>query len=166
MARQLAGIHLVAGDEQGLPAGVRDAGFLTKLRARLQGRSLDRALATGADPAASAVLARRAAWLTSTKNRRALARALRRALEPPIGRGGPSPAVSPHQGELAATRLPLAGVAALLESDDPIYARGVAKLQVLLTEGGSPLYSPRRVGELRREVDSILAALDGREENC
>ncbi len=166
MARQLAGIHLVAGDEQGLPAGVRDAGILTKLRARLQGRSLDRALGAGADPASSAVLARRAAWLTSTRNRRVLARALRRALELPIGRGGPSPAVSPHQGELAAVRLPLAGAAALLESDEPVYSRGVAKLQLLLTEGDSPLYSPRRAGELRREMDSILAALDGREENC
>ncbi len=166
MALQLAGIHLVARDERGLPAGLRDAGTLTKFRARLQGRSLDRALAIGADPASAAVLARRAAWLTSPRNRRGLARALRRTLDPPSGRPGPSPAIAPHQGELAAVRLPLAAVAALLESDEPIYSRGVAKVQLLLTEGDSPLYSPRRVGDLRREMDSIIAALAGREENC
>ena len=61
-------------------------------------------------------------------------------------------------------RLPLAGVAALLETDEPIYSRGVAKAQLLLTEGSSPLYFPLREGDLRREVDTIVDALEGREE--
>ena len=60
--------------------------------------------------------------------------------------------------------MPLARVAALLEIDEPVYARGVARLQLLLTEGGSALYAPRRTGELRGEVEGILDALEGRED--
>ena len=55
-------------------------------------------------------------------------------------------------------------MAALLEIDEPVYARGVARLQLLLTESGSPLYVPQRTGELRAEVEAILDALEGREE--
>ncbi len=61
-------------------------------------------------------------------------------------------------------RLRLAGVAALLETDEPIYASGVAKAQLLLTEGNSPLYFPLHPGDLRRSVDEIVDALEGREE--
>jgi hypothetical protein len=110
------------------------------------------------------MLAQRAARLTSTKNRRSLARSIRRLLEVPAGRQGPSAAISPHRGELAGGRLPLARVAALLEIDEPVYARGVARVELLLTEGGSVLYAPRRAGQLRGEVEGILNALEGREE--
>jgi hypothetical protein len=48
--------------------------------------------------------------------------------------------------------------------DEPVYARGVAELQLLLTEGGSALYAPQRVGELLSEVEAILDALEGRED--
>lgn len=165
MRDQSAGIHLVAGDLQGLSASATEGGILTKIRARLRGRSLDRALSRGEDPASSPVLTRRAAWLTSTKNRHALARSIRRLLDPPSGRRlGPSAAVPAHRGELAAARLPLARVAALLEIDEPVYARGVARLQLLLTEGGSALYTPHQAGQLRSEVEAILDALEGRED--
>ena len=60
--------------------------------------------------------------------------------------------------------MPLARVAALLEIDEPVYARGVARLQLLLTEGGSALYAPRQTGQLRSEVEAILDALEGRED--
>ena len=160
-----AGIHLVAGDMQGLSASATESGILTKVRARLRGRSLDRALSNGEDPASSPLLTRRAAWLTSAKNRHALARSIRRLLDPPSGRRpGPSATVPPHRGELAGARMPLARAAALLEVDEPVYARGVAQLQLLLSEGGSALYAPHRTGELRSEVEAILDALEGREE--
>ena len=55
-------------------------------------------------------------------------------------------------------------MAALLETDEPVYARGVARLQLLLTDGSGPLYAPQRTGELRAEVEAILDALEGREE--
>ena len=165
MRDQSAGIHLVAGDLRGLSVSATEGGILIKARARLRGRSLDRALSNGEDPSSSPVLTRRAARLTSTKNRHALARSIRRLLDPPSGRRpGPSAAVPPHRSELAGARMPLARVAALLEIDEPVYARGVARLQLLLTEGGSALYAPRRTGELRGEVEGILDALEGRED--
>ncbi len=163
MSRLLAGIDLVAGHGRGLPAGARAPGPLTRAWARVRGRSLDHALAGGADPASSAALASRAAWLTSRRNRRGVARAIRRLLEPP-GRRGPSAAVRPHRGELAGVRLRLAGVAALLETEEPIYASGVARAQLLLTDGNSPLYQPLHAGDLLRTVDEIVDALEGREE--
>lgn len=165
MRHQPAGIHLAAGDGRGLSRAPDEGKIFIRVQARLRGRSLDRALSNGEDPASSPVLTRRAAWLTSTKNRHALARSIRRLLDPPSGRrAGLSAAVPPHRGELAGARMPLARVAALLEIDEPIYARGVARLQLLLSEGGSALYAPHRTGELRGEVEGILDALEGREE--
>ena len=60
--------------------------------------------------------------------------------------------------------MPLARVAALLEIDEPVYARGVARLQLLLTEGGSPLYAPQTGPAARARSRPILDALEGREE--
>jgi hypothetical protein len=165
MSRQSAGLNLVAGDARRLSRAPEEAGMLVKAQARFRGRSLDRALSNGEDPASSALLTRRAAWLTGTKNRHSLARSIRRLLDPPSGRRpGPSAVVPPHRGELHAARMPLARVAALLEIDQPVYVRGVARLQLLLTDGDSALYAPHRTGELLGEVEGILDALEGREE--
>ena len=165
MGHQPAGIDLVTADGRGLSRAPDEAGIFIKAQARFRGRSLDRALSNGEDPASSPVLTRRAAWLTRPRNRHALARSIRRLLDPPSGRRpGPSAAVPPHRGELAGARLPLARVAALLETDEPVSARGVARLRLLLTDGRSALYAPDRTGELRAEVEGILDALEGREE--
>jgi len=165
MSQQPAGLNLIAADARGLPRAPDEAGMLVKARARFRGRSLDRALSNGVDPASSGLLTRRAAWLTSTKNRHILARSITRLLDPPSGRRpGPSAAAPPHRGELAGARMLLARVGALLEIDEPVYARGVARLQLLLTDGDSALYAPHRTGELLGEVEGILDALEGREE--
>lgn len=164
MGRQLAGIYLVAGEAQAAPAGAGPARMLTRLSARLRGRALDRALRAGADPASSAMLAQRAAWLTTRRHRRKLARSLHGLLDPVTVRGGPSAAIAPHRGELARARLPLARLAALLEIDEPVYARGVAMAELLLTQGDSHLYVPERAGQLRSEVEAIVDALEGRED--
>ena len=164
MRDELAGIHLGAGNGQRVAAAPR-SGPHTRLLARLRGRSLDRALRDGTDPASSAPLAHRAALLTKSRNRKLLARSIRRLLEPPSAHRGPSSAVPPHREELAAARLPLARVAALLDqTDEPVYSRGVAMSELLLTEGDGPLYCPARRGQLRRQAEAILAALEGREE--
>jgi hypothetical protein len=144
------------------PAGTDLA---TKAQAWVQGRSLDRELSDGEDPAISPVLTRRAAWLTSTRNRHALARSIRRLLDPPSRpRRGLSAAVLADRDELDGARMPLARVAALLEIDDPVFARGVARLHLLLSDADSALYAPTLPGDLRGEVEGILDALEGREE--
>jgi len=164
MKQQPAGIHFVAGADRGLPGGACGPGLLVRAQARIRGRSLDRALSDGENPASSRMLTRRAAWLTSPKNRRSLGRSIDRLLEPRPKRLRPSLAIQSHRGELAAARLQLARVAALLEIDEPVYARGVARVQLLLTDGGSALYAPQWKGQLLPEVDAILDALEGREE--
>jgi hypothetical protein len=73
-------------------------------------------------------------------------------------------AIQPHAGELAKARLQLAWVAAMLETEEPVYSPGVARLRLLLRRGGSPLYEPERTGQLVWEVEAILDALEGREE--
>ncbi len=163
MADQLAGIQLVAGHEPAV-AHARTPGLFLNLRSRLHGISLDRALAEGADPASSPLLARRTAWLTSSRNRSSLADCVGRLIEVSGGLRGRSAVVRPHRGELAGAKLPLARVAALLDSPEPVYPRGVARVQLLLTDATSPLYAPVRPGQLRAEAEDILDALAGREE--
>jgi hypothetical protein len=133
------------------------------MRQQLDGESLDRALSTGVNPADSTALAERSAWLTSERNRRSLAPSIRDLLEPTERRGSTA-APQPHTGELAYARLPLVWIAAMLETDEPVYSHGVARLQLLLSDCGSPLYEPQRAGQLLGEIGAILDALEGREE--
>ena len=46
--------------------------------------------------------------------------------------------------------------------DEPVYSRGVAMVEVLITDGLSPLYYPRRSGQLREALEEIIDALEGR----
>lgn len=163
-ARELGSI-----DSRGLlaPRGQAPSGptLLTRARARLRRRSLDRALARGADPRESPALAYRAARLTSERSRQRFAAwvetAVARASSPTRP---PSVAVEPDRGEVWAAAAQLAQVRELLRSGAPIYARGVAMLEGLLTEGGSALYLPHRRGELSHELELILAALEGQDQ--
>jgi hypothetical protein len=136
MSHRPAGIDLVAGDGWGLSQAPEGHGIFIKARARFRGRSLDRALSRGEDPASSPVLTRRAAWLTSAKNRHALARSIRRLLDLPSGRRpGPSAAVPAR-----AVSSPPPGCRSqggrCSRSTSRSTRGGVARLQLLLTEGG------------------------------
>lgn len=51
----------------------------------------------------------------------------------------------------------------LLLSSTPLYAEGIARLRQLLTDAGSPLYSPAHPAALADEIERALAALEGRE---
>ncbi len=163
MEDRLTEIHLVAERRQRIPRA-RRAGMRIRLWARVRGSGLDRALSAGADPASSAPLAQRSAWLTSPRSRRKLARAVRRLLDPVDARQGASSAVRPNREALEAARVPLTWVASMLETEEPVYAQGVARLNLLLTHGGSVLYEPKRRTQLAQEVEGILDALEGREE--
>ncbi len=163
MADHLTGIHLVAGSRQPIPRP-RRAGIFVKLWARLNGEALDRALSAGADPASSDALAQRSAWLTSARTRRALARSIHRVLEPASVRRGPSAAVRPNRRELEPSRVSLAWIAAMLGTKEPVYSQGMARLHLLITQAGSPLYDPTSSGKLAYEAEDILDALEGREE--
>jgi hypothetical protein len=50
-------------------------------------------------------------------------------------------------------------VIARLRADEPVSARGVALVRILLVDGGSPAYAPCRPGALRAWAATALAAL-------
>lgn len=124
----------------------------------MRSQSLDRALIAGADPSSSAQLAARAAQLTSARTRALIAEGLERLLRVAQGPRRRWCAVS-RRGELLANASRLHELAGLLVSDAPLYARGIAMLNQLLTDGTGPAY----LGEgerLARQLDEARAALE------
>jgi hypothetical protein len=123
-----------------------EPGLTARFAARLRGHALDRALIEGADPAATGQLAARAARLTSTSMRMEVARGLDRlALDE---REAPKRwQVRPFKRAAAANAPELHALAARLRGPGPLYARGIAMLRTLLTEGNGPAYTDSR-GEL------------------
>ncbi len=130
-----------------------------RMVARSRAGRLDRELAAGTSPEASAILAARAAQLTSTGFRRDLAASLRRML---VAAGQPAWPVPTRQvpvqwprspyGAACPVRVPLrasrvsrtapllAELAGRLLEPGPVPVRGVAMVNLLLTDGTGPLY--------------------------
>jgi hypothetical protein len=137
------------------------SGLRARLRAWCTGTELDSRLARGASPDASVPLSLRAQRLMRPKNRRCIARGLRRAAS--------SALASPHSGqrgvplaraeirECAALIEQLAG---LLDDGQPVDPRGIARAELLLSEGDSPLYRvasrERLEPALRRAIDDLM----------
>ena len=109
------------------------------LLARLRHCSLDRELIAGADPASCPQLAARAARLASTRERTHLAEGVERLLTAAQGPRRRSWAVSRHEPRLA-NAAELSDLAALLRSNTPLYAQGLAVVHHLLTDGTGPAY--------------------------
>jgi hypothetical protein len=138
-----------------------------RLLARCQAGRLDRELAEGASPEASANLAARAMRLTSLDYRRDLAASLWRVV---AATGDPAPvrsaqvAGSKSPGAARPLRVPLrharisqsarllAELASRLAAPGPVPVRGVAMVTRLLSEGTGPLYR-----EASRDDLSLIA---------
>ena len=113
-----------------------------RLNARLHAPSLNRELASGIAPWRSPLHAARALQLTRERNRRGLARSLERLIEQahqPRGqyRGA---VVDPCREQVIEALPVLLGIASRLRSADPIDARGIARLTILLSDGSGPCY--------------------------
>ncbi len=127
--------------------------------ARLRGPGLDCALAGGADPAGSAQLAARAAWLTSGKARAEIATGLERLLE--AGTETRRWAVRPSPRRIEANSTELDELAGRLRGPEPLYARGIATLRQLVTDGTGPAYAGRGDDELARRLRVIQGQIGG-----
>lgn len=138
-----------------------------RLMASCQAGRLDRRLAEGASPEASAVLAARAMRLTSLCYRRDLAASLRRIVvatgEPAAVRAvqvaAPKSAdaarplrVPIRRARVSQSARPLAELATRLATPGPVPVRGVAMVTRLLSEGTGPLYR-----EASRDDLSLIA---------
>ena len=141
-----------------------------QILARGQAARLDRALAEGASPEASASLAARAAQLTSTGFRRDLAASVRRIL---VAAGQPALPVAAHAplGPARPSRIPLrtarisrsapllAELASRLLEPGPVPVRGVAMVAELLADGAGPLYNEAARDDLGALAERAANAL-------
>jgi hypothetical protein len=133
---------------------------LTRLRARRRRLELDQALAEGADPASSPLLAARAAQLVGRPSRYRLAAALEH-----LALTAHAPArlfrVSPRRGAVLANRTELMELAATLRQGGLLYARGIAILELVLIDGSGPAYSDARGEGLARQLQLAGSGLGG-----
>jgi len=144
----------------------------TRMLARVRGARLDRELADGASPEASASLAARSVRLTSMEFRRDLAASLQRMLAAtgePVR--APSAAARSSLGASHPPRVPLrlmrisqsapllADLAGRLVEPGPVPVRGVAIVSQLLADGTGPLYRPARHDDLDAIVERATHAL-------
>jgi hypothetical protein len=128
--------------------------------ARMRANQLDRALAAGADPAAGALLARRASQLTTRRIRAGLARALEAHLaEARRPRKRSSAAVPVRRREVLYAAPEIRRLVVCLLDDRVIRAQGTARVRGLLTDGMSPLYAHSPAGTLAHAVAAAIDSL-------
>jgi hypothetical protein len=151
---------LLANGEDLDTISISRGGLRARLRTWCAGTELDCRLAQGASPDSSVPLSIRARRLMRPKNRRCIARGLRRVAS--------SASASPHPGQ---RQVPLARaeirecsrlmeeLAGLLDGGQPVDPRGIARAELLLSEGNSPLYKAasgeRLEPALRRAIDDL-----------
>jgi hypothetical protein len=131
-----------------------------RIRIRLHRRALDRQLSNGLTAGGSDDRALRARQLGDDHTRRRLARSLRGMIAD--AEATPMARLCAAAPVCARAVLPwrqaLLGVAERLEGSDPVAPCGVARVVVLLTDGGSPAYDP---DPARSMNDAIWWIADG-----
>jgi hypothetical protein len=138
---------------------VRRCGVCARLLARTRAVAIDRALAGGASPDSTVTLSLRAHSLISSGHRVDLARRLRWLLEAAARRVHPfEPALQVPSHVLSVREL-IDDIVDVLEGPEPIDARGAARLEVLLRDGGGPIYDDAGSRALRQVLEQSLEAL-------
>ena len=138
---------------------VRRGSWRAQLTARLFAGYLDRQLAVGFVGPIGTALAVRAARLESDAERHSVARALRRAVvESHRGRPLGAPTVPVNTDDVAAAEDVIDRITLRLHSPRRVSARGMARLQRVLSDGCGPLYN-RAGGNLDDRLRAALAAL-------
>ncbi len=140
--------------------GGRDSADMLRRRpyAPWQVGGLDRALAAGEDPLATPALAHRARALCDRGTREVLAAAIYGALEQ-AGRRGPAIWSLIARRAVQRNRTELLDLAATLRQAPVVEPRGVAATQLLVTDGGGPLYNDDGDSELTDAVGCARAWL-------
>jgi len=134
--------------------------LVVRLRARACRLTLDRALAAGADPSASPLLAARAAQLVDASVRQRIASYLEQfasTVDAPRGRIRTLPlrsAVRPNQEALIE-------IARMLGHHGAYYARGIAMLELVLRDGTGPAYTDPSGEGLARQLALAAQGLTG-----
>jgi hypothetical protein len=134
--------------------------LVTRVRARLGRLELDHALAGGADPSSSPLLAARAGQLVAPGARRRLAASLERFV---LTAHAPRSRVRvlPRRCAIDANRSRMLELAATLRTGGLLYARGIAILELVLIDGRGPAYTDARGEGLARQLELAGASLGG-----
>jgi hypothetical protein len=136
----------------------RPAPLSVRVLARLRAHGIDRRIARGDDPAASPLLALRAAALVRPAARARLADDLERVLQLAQARAPRRLGAVPVRAyEVAAAASPLRELIALLRGPAPVAPRGVAIARGLIHDGRTPVYARAPRGALARAVRAALA---------
>lgn len=144
-----------------MPGDSSFARLFARFGARLRAEGLDRALADGAHPSDSLLLAQRAVQLTGRRMRSSLAAALSAQLEQAGSRRrGRSAAVPVSPQAVLDARPELRRLIDRLRDDVDVRPDGMARLKSLLSDGASPLYFESSPGALAVELRQVYAALD------
>jgi hypothetical protein len=134
-----------------------------RLVARMLGRSLDRELAAGASAHLSEAHEARAQQLVSVRTRRAVANHLDRLIE----RAERPPArfqilAGPCREQARQAYDMIRATAVLLRSEEPLEARGIARLKTLLSDPMGPCYAPVSAVALTVALYDIAGSLTSR----
>jgi hypothetical protein len=130
-----------------------------RTRVWLSRHSIDQRLAEGESILAGPELAHRAEQLASIRSRRSLAAGIRGLIEDAERPSRPLSSAAPIQRRaILRARAELTRLAAELEADEPIRLEGIARVQLLITDGSSPLYSSLPDGALEEAVLNARAA--------
>lgn len=136
---------------------------VTRVRARVRGHSLDRALAGGAAPDSSAGLSVRAHDLIGSRARVSLALGIQRLL---AESGDPlrplTFSVPVCRRKIRRSRPTLERLAERLVGDEPLDARGLAQVRLLLSDGSGPIYLHPAADDLEPALQRAMAALEVR----
>jgi hypothetical protein len=147
---------LVSGDTVvGRPASLRD-----RLMARLHAHALDLELARGIAPETCGALTLRARTLIGPSARTTLARQLRRVVSDARGSHVWLARVSVRKGAVLEAADELDALADRLSEPGPVDVRGVAEIQLLLSDGCGPMYFRGATEELRARVAHALSRLE------
>jgi hypothetical protein len=133
----------------------------TRLWGFLHSHRLDVELACGTSPDSSAALSLRANTLIGTTTRAALARSLRRLVAEAGRPVGPvAPPVPICWRKVLRARQTIEQLAERLGDGAPVDARGMAQVNLLLTEGWGPVYARPASDDLEAALRRALEALE------
>jgi hypothetical protein len=146
-----------ANDALGRSAPVRPS-LAARLIARLRADKFDHQLAVGVPVAAGSALAVHQARLTSTAEREAIARSLRKAVSDAHSGAVFSSRIPVHPRNIAAAEELIDRITLRLHSPRPVSARGMARLRRVLSDGSGPFYWYGK-GDLGGRLGAALAEL-------
>jgi hypothetical protein len=146
---------VLTADSESNAISIRQYPLRERVLARLNAGHLDGALADGVSPDSSAALSLRAHALIGIRVRRQCSDGLRGLIAQTSVRAWPPEPVPICRRKILAAQKIIEETARRLVEDRPVSARGVAQIQLLLTDARSPVYGDPYADDL---LSALLAA--------